>query len=321
MILFREMVVDEILALMAAEGHNFPAGTSLTIKKIWFTLDISDNYRRVGIMHNRRFWTDADLYLATEFIIKLDMRLTHPVTGTGDTGLRKMLLGQRSLSMLWKVLRREEMKTQLEMLRMIVRWNYEPVRRFSNMSIMGVPPHEVGALQWEGWGAAGQNQKLMQIDQLVLREGIRRRLGLQECWLDMLLDGFVDKEKWVDFRVDKEVVIETVAKEEEEEEEEEGEWETESESEGETESESEDGPEEEDDGPEEEVGREDATRLSPGPPDWAMLSPHSCQHSGGARTLPYPSSEEEEEEEPEWMDSENVYGEEEEAAATMNEIT
>lgn len=214
MIHFREMVVDEIITLMASEGHAFPDGMSLAIKKIWFTMDISDNFRRVGFMHNRTFWTDADLYLATEFIIKLDMRLTHPVTGTGDTGLRKMLLGQRSLSMLWKVLRREAMRTQLDMLRMVVRWNYEPPRDW-NQPIMGVPPEQIGMLQWEGWGAAGRHCLMMQIDQLVMREGIRRRLKLEECWVDMVLDGFVDKEKWVNFRVDQEVVVETVPEEDE----------------------------------------------------------------------------------------------------------
>lgn len=56
---------------------------------------------------------------------------------------------------------------------------------------------------------------MMQIDQLVMREGIRRRLKLEECWVDMVLDGFVDKEEWVNFRVDKEVVVETVPEEDE----------------------------------------------------------------------------------------------------------
>lgn len=56
---------------------------------------------------------------------------------------------------------------------------------------------------------------MMQIDQLVMREGIRRRLKLEECWVDMVLDGFVDKEKWVNFRVDQEVVVETVPDEDE----------------------------------------------------------------------------------------------------------
>lgn len=116
--------------------------------------------------------------------------------------------------MLWKVLRREAMKTQLDMLRMLVRWNYEPQRNW-NQPIMGVPPEQIGMLQYEGWGTRGKHCLMMQIDQLVMREGIRRRLRLEECWVDMVLDGFVDKEKWVNFRVDKEVEVETVVEEDE----------------------------------------------------------------------------------------------------------
>lgn len=282
MIIFREMVVDEILSLLAAEGHLLPAGSSLAVKKIWFTMDISDNFRRVGLMHNRAFWKDEDLYLATEFVIKLDMRLTHPVTGTGDTGMRKMLLGQRSLSTLWRVLKREEMQTQLDVLRMIVRWNYEP-QRLWNVPIMGVPPEEVGALQWEGWGARGRHQLMMQVDQLVMREGIKRRLKLQECYLDMLLDGFVDKERWRDFRRDKdvEIVVERQGEGDE------GEWETESEGEGEE--------------AEEELAPEDEEHFGAlGLPQWimsprpqAMEDGDDTEEDSGPGTYPYKSSGEE----------------------------
>ena len=208
MILFREQVVAEILALMASEGHHMPLGTSLTLKKIWFTIDIADNTRRTGFLHNATFWRDEDLFLATEFIIKLDMRLTHPVSGNGDPGLRRMLLGQRSLSTLWRVLKREEMRTQLDMLRMMVRWCY--VSPFpTSEDIMGIPPHEFGCLQWEGWGARGHFHKMLQIDELVMREGIRRGLDLHECWLDMMLDGYVDKETWTDIHWDQDVEVET----------------------------------------------------------------------------------------------------------------
>lgn len=173
MILFREQVVDEILALLAAEGHHMPAGTSRAIKKIWFTIDISDNVRRVGFMHNTSFWLNEDIYLATEFFVKLDMRLTHPVAGNGKTGMRKMLLGQRSLSTLWRVLKREEMETQLDVLKMMVRWCYVPFRE-TKESIMGIPPEEFGCLQWEGWGARGRYMKMMQIDELVMRRNQAR---------------------------------------------------------------------------------------------------------------------------------------------------
>ena len=197
MILFREAVVDDILRSLAAEGHRLPKRARLTIKKIWFTIDISDNARRIGLMHNTTFWSNMDLFLATMFFIKLDMRLTHPTAGNGEVGLRKMLLGQRSLSMLAKVLRREEMKTQVDMLRMIVRFNYEPPRH-RQMDIMGVPSHEIGRLQYEGWGA--RKTKFIKIDELVMREAVKRRLNFQKYYLDMMIYGYINKTTFQDIR-------------------------------------------------------------------------------------------------------------------------
>ena len=197
MILFREAVVDDILQSLAAEGHRVPKRARLTVKKIWFTIDISDNARRISLMRNTTFWSNKDLFLATMFFLKLDMRLTHPAAGNGEIGLRKMLLGQRSLSTLANVLRREEMKTQVDMLRMIVRFNYEP-RRHRQMDIMGVPSHEIGKLQYEGWGA--KKTKFIQIDELVKREAVRRELNLQNYYVDMMIYGYINKKTFEDIR-------------------------------------------------------------------------------------------------------------------------
>ena len=197
MILFREAVVDDILRSLAAEGHRVPKRTRLTIKKIWFTIDISDNARRIGLMHNTAFWSNKDLFLATMFFIKLDMRLTHPTAGNGETGLRKLLLGQRTLSTLAKVLRREEMRTQVDMLRMIIRFSYEPPSH-RQMDIMGVPSQEIGRLQYEGWGA--RKLKFVQIDELVMREAVKRKLNLQNHYLDMVIYGYIDKKTFQDIR-------------------------------------------------------------------------------------------------------------------------
>lgn len=197
MILFREAVVDDIIRSLAAEGHRVPKRTRSTIKKIWFTIDISDNARRIGLMHNTTFWSNKDLFLATMFFIKLDMRLTHPTAGNGETGLRKLLFGQRSLSTLAKVLRREEMRTQVDMLRMIIKFNYEPPGH-RQMDMMGVPSHEIGRLQYEGWGV--RNSKFVQIDELVMREAVKRKLNLRNYYVDMVIYGYIDKKTFQDIR-------------------------------------------------------------------------------------------------------------------------
>lgn len=197
MILFREAIVDDIIGSLAAEGHRLPKQARLTIKKIWFTIDIGDNARRIGLIHNTTFWSNKDLFLATMFFLKVDMRLTSPTAGNGEIGLRKMLLGQRSLSTLAKVLKREEMRTQVDMLRMIVRFSYQP-RRHRQMDIMGVPSHEIGRLQYEGWGE--KDTKFIQIDALVMREAVKRRLNLQNYYVDMMIYGYIDKKTFQDIR-------------------------------------------------------------------------------------------------------------------------
>ena len=199
MILFREAVVDSILRSLAQEGHRLPRRSSLVLKKLWFTIDISDNARRVGLLHNDRFWGNKDIFVATMFFIKLDMRLTDPTTGDGETRLKRLLLGQKSLSTLARVLLREEMTSQLEVLRMIVRFDYTPRRPIpEGERVLGVPKHEVGKLCLEGWGKG--DKKFCPIDELVMREGVRRRLNLQNHYVDMMVYGFVNKRTWEDIR-------------------------------------------------------------------------------------------------------------------------
>ena len=193
MVLWRQHVVEEILALLQAEGLVMPASTLETLCKLWFMMDLPDNRRRIGLVRNTVIWGTGDLWRATEFFIKVDMRFTHPENGSGSGDLRKLMMAQKSLSTLWRVLKREECRTQLEVLRMAVRTNYIPPTH-RHLPILGVPPNRIGALQWEGYGAL-PGKRLLQIHQLVMREGIRRQIPLQKWYLDMALDGFVDKKE------------------------------------------------------------------------------------------------------------------------------
>ena len=197
MILFREKVVDEIIQCMAEEGHRLPKRTSLVLKKIWFTMDISDTTRRIGLFHNKSFWPNADLFIATLFSLKLDMRLTDPVDGNGEIGIRKMLLAHRSLSTMWRVLMREELLTQLDMVQMYIRWKYRPRQEHRHMRLFGVPPREMGMLSCEGWG--NSNKRLLRPDELVMREAVRRDMSLHKNYLDMMLWGHIDRRTGLDW--------------------------------------------------------------------------------------------------------------------------
>ena len=190
-ILFREKVVREIMLLLANEGHRFPSGTSVAIKKIWFVMDIPDAARRIALVHNRDIWTDKDLYLATMFFVKLDMRFNDAADGTGELRMRKMMFAQRGLGTLWRVLKREEMLTPLEMMQMFVKWKYRPLPQHRNMSIVGIPPQEIGRGEYEGWGYG--KKKILRPDEIVMRESLARGLHIHTRILDMMIWGHIDK--------------------------------------------------------------------------------------------------------------------------------
>ncbi|CAO1605915.1 MAG: hypothetical protein LQ349_000701 [Xanthoria aureola] len=199
MVLFRERVVDGIVDCLEEECLMLPAATTLTIKKIWFFMDVSTNERRDGLIRNTDYWTEKDIYLAHLFLMKVDMLFTCPMTGDGDLGLRKMLLAQRSLSTLLRVLRREEMRNTYELIEKVVAWKYEPndLQRQLNQPIFGVPPDRVGMLQYEGWGR-NPGTPFHQIDDLLIWESLRRGLDVPAHYLDMVFYGFIDKKTGLD---------------------------------------------------------------------------------------------------------------------------
>ncbi|KAL8672723.1 MAG: hypothetical protein Q9168_002813 [Polycauliona sp. 1 TL-2023] len=199
MILFREHVVNGIVACLEKEGLMLPAATTITIKKIWFFMDLSTNERRDALIRNTDYWTEGDLYLAHLFIMKLDMLLICPMTGDGDLGLRQMLLGQRSLSTLWRILRREEMRDTFEMMQMIVAWNYQrsDAQLELDEPIFDVPADKIGMLQYEGWGQ-NPDELFHQFDEVLVWESVRRRLDAPAHYLDMILYGFIDMNTGLD---------------------------------------------------------------------------------------------------------------------------
>ena len=69
---------------------------------------------------------------------------------------------------------------------------------FRDQPILGVPPHEIGRLQYEGWGLG--ERKFVQIDELVMTEAIRRGLNMENHHVNMMIYGYIDKSKWEDIR-------------------------------------------------------------------------------------------------------------------------
>jgi hypothetical protein len=141
-------------------------------------------------MHNRDFITDMDLYNFQLFIVKLDMRFNDPIDGPGDEGMRKLFLGQRGLTPLCKLLKRKAFLSSMDIVRLGIRYAYEVRPEHRGMEIFGVPPEEIGVGHLEGWGAGRVH--LMRPDELMMRESVRRQLGLKNHIMEMMLWGYVD---------------------------------------------------------------------------------------------------------------------------------
>lgn len=59
-----------------------------------------------------------------------------------------------------------------------------------------MPHDKIGKLRYEGWGKT--RHLFIQINQLVMREAIRRGLDLQEHYMDMIIYGYVNKTTFED---------------------------------------------------------------------------------------------------------------------------
>ncbi|KKZ66343.1 hypothetical protein EMCG_07944 [[Emmonsia] crescens] len=199
MVCFREMVCHEIITILAEDGVPVPDRCASTIKKIWLLLDIPDNARRIGLVQNREIFTDVDLFFATLFFVKLDMRFTDPITGSGKDGMRRLLLAQPSLSMLWRTLKRTALTSKLDVMRLFARWKYQPRQDQRGLSMFGIPAHEVGIVQYQGWGRTGNRTALQRPDELLLKESIRRGLELQQRYTDMFLWGYINPNTMRDY--------------------------------------------------------------------------------------------------------------------------
>ncbi len=102
-----------------------------------------------------------------------------------------MLLAQKSITAINDALARRTLLTQFECALMYVRWKWIPEPGHRQYPIFGIPPEEVGKLQYEGYGS-GYPRKLIPIESLVIREACRRELGLENDLVDMMQWGYVD---------------------------------------------------------------------------------------------------------------------------------
>ena len=230
MVVHRDRTIRDILALMARQGHRMPKDMSLSLKKMWLIMDVATSRQRIQLLHSPYF-TDKDIYNMQMFIVKLDMRFNDPFDGPGSDKLRKLMLGQRGLTPLCKLLKREIGKTEMEVTKMGIRYAYLVEPKFRGMPLFDIPPEEIGIGHLEGWGKGIVH--LYRPDELVVREAVRRRLKLKNHILGMMIWGYVDPRTGENIKVtDEEMYISEDESESEEYEVWNDDWETDSDREG-----------------------------------------------------------------------------------------
>lgn len=188
----------DILAALAREGHRMPADMSLTLKKVWVVMDVATTTQRISLVHNEAWFTDQDCWNAQCFVMKLNMRFNEPMTGVGDDGLMRVMLGQRGLTPLCRLLKREAFREDWEVLQAAVRYCYEVEPEHQGLPMFGIAARNIGKGHLEGWGKGKIH--LFRIDELVMRESVRRRLDLDDHLLYMALWGHVDPVTMRDIR-------------------------------------------------------------------------------------------------------------------------
>lgn len=189
MVVHREKTIRDILALMARQGHRMPEDMSLSLKKMWLIMDVSTSAQRVQLFHSPYF-TDKDIFNMQMFFVKLDMRFNDPIDGPGNDSLRKLMLGQRGLTPLCKLLKREIGLTPVEVIKMGIRYACHVQPQFRGLPLFDIPPEAIGVGHLEGWGKGKTH--LLRPDELVMREAVKRRLGLKNHIMGMMLWGYVD---------------------------------------------------------------------------------------------------------------------------------
>ena len=205
MVMFREKVCHEIMAVMAEDGVPMPPRCELALKKMWFLMEIPDNGRRIGYIHTTRLVEESDLFLIMCIVVKLDMRFNDPLNESRFHGLRKVLLWQPGLLPLWRALKRTHLVDRYEVMKMWVATKYRPPADLRSLPIFGIPADKVGRRRYEYWGEKEEHNDgrkvnvLLRADQLVVREIIRRDMSFSGHYLKFLIWGYVDFETLKNF--------------------------------------------------------------------------------------------------------------------------
>lgn len=198
MIIWRQKIVRSILTMLSMEGHRVPAACEGALMKFWCLMEMNTTKMRLLFLQDKNIWTAADIVHFQLLLMKLDMRFTDPVLGNGAGQLAPLLLGQKSLITLWKILSGNEKLNYDKTCDMIVKtYRLEDLDTDENpwlddvFDVVPGGPRRGGLLARENWHPDGA--KMDHVVDMVITEGIRRELHVQQYYIDFVLYGFVDE--------------------------------------------------------------------------------------------------------------------------------
>lgn len=199
MVMWRDQVVHEILTCLGLEGHRVPHRVHEVLMKFWLLMETKTGAAREAYLSSPQIWTDTDIMFFHLFLIKLDMRFTHPVIGNGICELSHMLLTQKTLSILLDVLTGKKKIDYDEASDMLVKTYLQEDLDTDTHSWLdneienGIPEEEWGINCREGWHMDGKRMEPA-VD-MVITEGIKRDLHPERSLLDFMLYGYVEPDE------------------------------------------------------------------------------------------------------------------------------
>ncbi|EAT81537.2 hypothetical protein SNOG_11038 [Parastagonospora nodorum SN15] len=194
MVLHRQTIVRGILSSLTLSGCGaLPSPTESMLCKFWL----------LSFLQDTDIWSDADILLFHLFLVKLDMRLTHPILGNAPCGLSHLMLNQPSLTTLHDLLTGKVGDVRYPDLVPLMLRTY-PMDTFDLLAfpylddeeITGVDEEDWNILGKEGWSEFGGAMELA-LD-CVLNEGLRRELHAEQLLLEFVVFGHGDRlsRKW-----------------------------------------------------------------------------------------------------------------------------
>ncbi|KAL1593682.1 hypothetical protein SLS60_010413 [Paraconiothyrium brasiliense] len=199
MVIYRDSVAKSILTTLGVDGHRVPSEMHIVLMKFWLLMGMNTTVLREAFLSDSTIWTDQDIYFFHLFLVKLDMRFSHPVYGHGYIDLSHMLLTQKSLSMLSQILNGQQTWDYDDATDILVKtYHEEDIDIDANPWLgdeteNGVPLEDTGLLSREGWVLEGDRME-SPVD-MVGMEAINRGLDVQQYLIDFMIYGYIDLDK------------------------------------------------------------------------------------------------------------------------------